>query len=127
MLDKVAENIFIYNLNNKKLLREVIVKIGLERVDMQKEVTVEMLLDSGAIELVMSLEFVRKQRFKLKNKKSNICEKCRQNIQQEVTNKKYSRSKYLLPRTQEEDGDRCNQRTEVECNLGNTMACLPQL
>jgi len=60
MLDKVAENIFIYNLNNKKLLREVIVKIGLERVDMQKEVTVEMLLDSGAIELVMSLEFVRK-------------------------------------------------------------------
>jgi len=29
-----------------------------------KGVTVEILLDSGAIELVMSLEFARKQRFK---------------------------------------------------------------
>jgi len=36
------------------------VKIGLERVDMQEEVTVEALLDSGAIGLVISLEFVRK-------------------------------------------------------------------
>ena len=42
------------------------VKIGLERVDMQEEVTVEALLDSGAIGLVISLEFVRKQGFKLK-------------------------------------------------------------
>ena len=42
------------------------VKIGLERIDTQEEVTVEVLLDSGAIRLVMSLEFARKQRFKLK-------------------------------------------------------------
>ena len=42
------------------------VKIGLERVDIQEEVTVEALLDSGAIGLVISLEFVRKQGFKLK-------------------------------------------------------------
>ena len=42
------------------------VKIGLERVDMQEEVTVEALLDSRAIGLVISLEFVRKQGFKLK-------------------------------------------------------------
>jgi len=42
------------------------VKIGLERVDTQEEVTVEALLDSGATGLVMSSEFVRKQRFKLK-------------------------------------------------------------
>ena len=41
-------------------------KIGLERIDMQEEITVEALLDSGATELVMSLEFARKQRFKLK-------------------------------------------------------------
>ena len=41
-------------------------KIGLERVDTQEGVTVEALLDSRAIELVMSSEFVRKQGFKLK-------------------------------------------------------------
>jgi len=42
------------------------VKIGLERIDMQKGITVEALLDSRATGLVMSLEFTRKQGFKLK-------------------------------------------------------------
>jgi len=40
-----------------KPLREITVKIGLERIDMQKGITVEALLDSGATGLVMSLEF----------------------------------------------------------------------
>jgi len=48
------------------MLREVTVKIGLERIDMQEGITVEALLDSGATELVMSSEFARKQGFKLK-------------------------------------------------------------
>ena len=48
------ENISCYDLNNRKLSREVTVKIGLERIDMQEGVTVEALLDSGAIGLVMS-------------------------------------------------------------------------
>ncbi len=47
-------------------MREVTVKIGLERIDMQEEVIVKTLLDSSATELVMSSEFARKQRFKLK-------------------------------------------------------------
>jgi len=47
-------------------LREVTVKIGLERIDMQEEITVEALLDSRVIGLVMSSEFTRKQSFKLK-------------------------------------------------------------
>ena len=42
------------------------VKIRLERIDMQERITVEALLDSGAIGLVMSLEFTKKQGFKLK-------------------------------------------------------------
>jgi len=42
------------------------VKIGLERIDTQEEVTVEALLDSGATGLVMSSEFAKKQGFKLK-------------------------------------------------------------
>jgi len=47
-------------------LREVTVKIGLERIDMQERVTVEALLDSRATGLVISSEFARKQGFKLK-------------------------------------------------------------
>ena len=42
------------------------VKIGLEKIDTQKGVMVEALLDSKIIGLVISLEFVRKQEFKLK-------------------------------------------------------------
>ena len=42
------------------MLREITVKIELERVDMQKGVMVEALLDSGATELIMSSEFARK-------------------------------------------------------------------
>ena len=41
-------------------------KIGLERIDTQEGITVEALLDNGATGLVMSSEFARKQRFKLK-------------------------------------------------------------
>ena len=42
------------------------VKIGLERIDIQKGITVEALLDSRATGLVMSSEFAKKQGFKLK-------------------------------------------------------------
>jgi len=38
----------------------------LERIDTQEEITVEVLLNSGAMGLVMSSEFPRKQGFKLK-------------------------------------------------------------
>ena len=36
------------------------VKIGLERTDMQEGITVEALLDSGATSLVMSSKFAKK-------------------------------------------------------------------
>jgi len=49
-----------------KPLREVTVKIGLERIDTQEEITEEALLDSRATGLVMSSEFAQKQGFKLK-------------------------------------------------------------
>jgi len=42
------------------MLREVMVKIGLKRIDI-----VEALLDSRTMELVTSLEFAQKQEFKL--------------------------------------------------------------
>ena len=49
-----------------KTLREVTVKIGLERIDTQEGITVEALLDSEATGLVISSEFTKKQGFKLK-------------------------------------------------------------
>ena len=47
----------------RRTLREVTVKIRLERIDTQEGITVEALLDSGAIR---SSEFAKKQRFKMK-------------------------------------------------------------
>jgi len=59
-------NTFCYNLGNRNILREVTMKIRLERVDIQKRVMIEVLLDSSTTGLVMSSEFARKQGFKLK-------------------------------------------------------------
>ena len=66
MLARATDNTSYYNLNNRDMLREVIVKIGLERIDIQEEVTVEALLDSSTTGLVVSSEFARKQELKLK-------------------------------------------------------------
>jgi len=66
MLVRVTDNTPMHNLDKGNLLREVTVKIGLERIDIQEEIMVEALLDSGATGLVMSSEFTRKQGFKLK-------------------------------------------------------------
>ena len=66
MLSRVIENTSIYNLDNKDLLKEVMVKIGLKRIDMQEGVKMEALLNSGTTELVMSSEFAKRQGFKLK-------------------------------------------------------------
>jgi len=60
MLSRVIDNISYYNLNNEDMLREVTVKIGLEKIDTQEGMTVEVLLNSRAMELVMSLKFARK-------------------------------------------------------------------
>ena len=49
-----------------RILREVTVKIRLERIDTQKGIIVEALLNSRATRLVMSSEFAKKQEFKLK-------------------------------------------------------------
>jgi len=72
MLVRTINNTFCCNLDNGDTLREVTVKIGLERIDMQEEITVEALLDNRAIGLVMSSEFAKKQKFKLKKIKNLI-------------------------------------------------------
>jgi len=60
MLSRVIDNTFCCNLDNRDMLREITVKISLERINTQKGMTVKVLLDSKVIELVMSLEFARK-------------------------------------------------------------------
>ena len=50
----------------RKTLREVTVKIRLERIDTQEGIIVKTLLDNRATGLVISLEFSKKQDFKLK-------------------------------------------------------------
>ena len=50
IFSRVIDNIFYCDLNNEKILREIIVKIELERIDIQEEVMVEMLLDSKTTE-----------------------------------------------------------------------------
>jgi len=60
VLFRVIYNRFCCNLDNGDMLREVTGKIGLERINIQEGVTVEVLLDSRAMELVISLECARK-------------------------------------------------------------------
>jgi len=79
------DNTFCCDLNNRDMLRKVIVKIGLKRINTWEKVIVEVLLDSEVTELVISLEFVKKQRFKLKKIEKLICKKCGQFLQQEGT------------------------------------------
>jgi len=45
---------------SKRYLREVIVKIGLEIINVQEEVILEILLDSNTTDFVISLKFIRK-------------------------------------------------------------------
>ena len=60
ILSRVIDNIFCYDLNNEKLLREIIIKIELERIDIQEKVMVEALLDSRTTGWMISSEFIRK-------------------------------------------------------------------
>jgi len=50
----------------KKPLREVMVKMGLKQKDKEEGIIVKVLLDSGAIGLIISLEFVKKNKFRKK-------------------------------------------------------------
>jgi len=60
------KSVDVRKIKEEEILREVTIKIELERIDIQEGITVEVLLDSRATRLVMSSEFVQKQGFKLK-------------------------------------------------------------
>ena len=47
-------------------MREVTVKIRLKQEEEEKEIIIEALLDSDVTELVMSLEFARKNKFEMR-------------------------------------------------------------
>ena len=99
MLSRVVDNTFCYNLDNENILREITVKIGLERTNIQEGVTMEALLDSRIMRLVMSSEFAKKQGFKLKKIERPIYVK---NVDRTLNKKRpieNTRSKYLLLET----------------------------
>jgi len=64
--ERKEKEVKVRKTKEKKLLRKITVKIGLERIDTQKGITIETLLDSSATGLVMSSEFAKKKEFKLK-------------------------------------------------------------
>ena len=102
----VMENLSCCNLDNSDILREVIVKIGLKKIDTQEKAMVEALLDGRVMGLVISLEFARKQEFKLKkNRKTNIYEECGWFLQQREANLAHSGDIYLLSGAQGKNKD----------------------
>ena len=58
--EEKEKSVDVRKIKEEEALREVTVKIELERIDTQEGRIVETLLDSGATELVISLEFVQK-------------------------------------------------------------------
>ena len=69
---KKQEVVEVRKKEEEELLREVTVKIGLERINTQKEIIVEALLDSRVTGLVISSEFTIKKGFKLNKIKKPI-------------------------------------------------------
>ena len=78
------------------LLKEVIVKIELKQEDKEERITVEVLLDSGATELVMSSEFSRKNKFKNKKPKRLIYVRNIDNIFNHEGQIEYSEGRIIL-------------------------------
>jgi len=107
------------------MLREVIVKISLERINIQEGVIVEMLLDSGMTGLVMSLEFARKYEFKLKKIERPIYVR---NMDSSFNKEKLI--EHMVEVNIHHQGHR--KRTGIDaisgqkCNFGNAIACTPQ-
>jgi len=119
MLSRVVENISICDLSKGDLLREVTVKIGLERINIQEEIIVEALLDSSAMGLVTSSEFTKKQGFKLKKLDRPMYVR---NVDG-LLNKKGPIEHIVEVNIYYQEH---RERTEVDGNLGNVMASSPQ-
>ena len=62
--EKVKREVEKKKKKKKNFLREVMVKIGLKQEEEEEGGVTEVLLDSGATELVMSEEFARRHKFK---------------------------------------------------------------
>ena len=64
--EKKKKLIKVRKVTEEKSLSEIIVKISLERIDMEERIMMEALLDSEVTVLMISSEFARKKGFKLK-------------------------------------------------------------
>jgi len=102
-------------------LREVIVKIGLEGIDTQKEITVEALLDSRVTGLVISSEFARKKGFKLKKIENPIYVR---NVDGTFNKEGPIENTVEVNIYYQGHRDRCDRGTKVECHFGYAMVSL---
>ena len=107
-----------------KLLKEVMVKIGLKQEDNKERIIVKALLDSSMTELVMSLEFARKK-FRKKLNRLIYMRNVDGIFNHERPIKYTVEVELFYKRAQEKNGDRYDRRTEVECNIGDAMASIP--
>ena len=110
-----------------KTLRKVIVKIGLERIDIQEGIMVEALLDSGATGLVMSSDFARKQDFKLKKleRPMNMRNVDGSLNKEEPIENMVEVNIYYQGHRERTDIE-CDWGTEVDGDLGDTVASTSQ-
>jgi len=107
------------DLDKGDFLREVIVKIGLEKINAQEGMTVEALFDSSATELVISSEFARKQEFKLKKLDRPMYVR---NVDSSLN--KEGLIQHMVEVNIYYQGHR--ERTEVASDFGNAVASPPQ-
>ena len=101
-------------------------KIGLERIDIQKGVIVEALLDSRAMRLVMSSEFAKKQGFKLKKIENPIYIR---NVDGMFNKERPIENTVEVNIYYQEHRERMEidviGGTEVEYDFRNAMVCMP--
>ena len=64
--EKKEKTVEVRKIEERKILREMTVKIGLKQKEDEEEIIVEALLDSGVTGLVMSLEFAKKNKVRKK-------------------------------------------------------------
>jgi len=123
--EKKKRQVEVRKIKGGKLLREVIVKTGLKQEDNEERIIVKALLDSIVTGLVTSSEFSRKKKFRKKKLNRPIYVR---NIDGTFNHErpiKYTVEVELFYKEHKKNEDRCDRRTEVECDIGNVMASLP--
>ena len=109
-----------------RLLREVWLKVELEKLENHEGVAVKALLDSGATGLFMDMTFAKEKGFKMEKLKKPLLVR---NVDGTVNvgrgHNTLDRVQYVLQRTYGEGKNRCVQFGQNGVDTGNAMASSP--